>query len=536
MKNIFKITLLAVSLMSILFVGCDEKDDLGDPDRLFRPIFQETSVGGQWIKIQWDIYEGVDKTILEISTVVDSFSTVIQNVETTDYNYTFEGLDYDTQYYVRIKSVGPTLESSFSVSDIIKTDDYPTKLLDPESNDMIDVAIKVSWLVDTPVYDQLVVVRVSNDSIVKTIDITAAQYDIGQIIVSGLETGTSYYVKAYSAEEYQGKKKFTTLEPQVFEGATVDLRGLSEEEALSALNPTLVDSAESGTTFILDGGVTYNITSTIELTKGVHFVTGLSFYGKAIIAIDSNFDLIGTETTDVSFKDIFFTEGSTKKRDADSNYGGTYIMNVSNSDALATSVTLEGCTVKYKRGLFRIKAANVQINSITINDCQIDSVAGYGLVNVDASNVMVNNISVTNSTISHAQKLIVNSKGLDNESVIFSNNTVFSSPNGGIYMLDLNGKAVGSIEFKNNLLGPAYDACNGIRSSSANISVDGNYMTNDFLWALNAGTGLPNAAIDPIETTISSTELFVDPMNFDFTLTMNLKVGDPRWWNGLSFF
>jgi hypothetical protein len=527
MKNILKYNIIAFCSMVLLFAGCKEKEDLGDPDRLFRPIFQNINSGGDWIKLEWERYENAEKFVLELSTVADSFATVLKTVETTEVYYQFDGLDYDTQYYVRVKSIGATLESAFYVSEMIKTDDFPTKLLPVGGNDVIDVAVKVSWTVDQPIYDRLDVYRISNDSLVASISLSPEQYAAGSLVIPGLGSDINYAVKAYSEGKYQGKKTFRTLQPQIFQGATWDLRGLSPQDALNQLTSAAIDALEAGTTVILDGGVTYNL-PTIILTKDVHFITGLSFYGKAIIAVDGNFDISGTGITSVSFTNLFFSEGATKKRNTDANYGGTYLFNLSLADVVAGTVKFEGCDIRYKRGIFRLKTANITVDNIIINNCVMDSIAGYGLVNVDAA-CLVKNIIVTNSTISHAQKLLVNGKGTENEKVIFSDNTVYSSPNGAQYLLDFNGKAVGLIEFKNNIIGPAYAACNGIRSLAKDISLDNNYITSDFQWALNAGTGLPNMPIDPIETTVSSADLFTDPANFNFKLKVALKAGDPRW-------
>ena len=528
MKNIFKTAFLIFASTAFIFSGCQKEEDLGTADRLFRPIFNEITVGGSWVRVVWDLYEDVETYELEISTEADSFATVLESAVVSGNEYTFEGLEYDSRYYVRIKSVSGDLDSRFYLSNIITTADYPTKLLTPTGNDIIDVAAKLSWIISSTAYDSLLVIRSSTDSLVSKILLTSEKYEAGQIIINGLSPNTIYKVKAFGGGVYQGKVSFRTATMQVFEGAYVDLRGLSESAARNAISPTLFDTIADGTIIVLDGGVTYNLGSTITVKKGFHFVTGLSFYGMAIISVDKNFDLLGTETTDVSFTDIYFTEGATVKRDADANYGGTYIFNVSNPGSSAGSITLENCIVKYKRGVFRIKTDNVTIESISYNNCQFDSIAGYGLVNVDAAS-LVKNISVTNSTISHAQKLLVNVKGTENESVTFSDNTVYSSPNNAIYMLDFNEKAVGNIYLTNNIFGPGYGTTNGIRSSAANITIDNNFITSDLSWAVNEGTGLPNAAIDPVETTVSSSKLFADPLNYDFKLQVALKAGDPRW-------
>jgi hypothetical protein len=526
MKNIFRKLTVAVGVLTMLLSGCKE-DDLGNPDRLFRPYFKNIDAGGDWIKLEWDKYEGAEKFTLEISTAKDSFSIILKTAETADLNYRFEGLEYDTKYYVRVKSVGENIESKFYTSQAITTDDYPTLLLTPTSTDIIDVAVKAKWQIGDVVYDRLDVIRVSNDSVVATVSVTPTQYAKGEMIISGLSSNTNHYVKAYSNGKYQGKKAFRTVAKQLFEGNVVDLRGMDPALALNALSTTLIDTIPDGTTVILDGGVKYKM-PTLMLSKSVHFATGLSFYGKAILAVDANFDISASEVSSISFKDIFFTEGDAKPRNLDANYGGTYIFNCGVAGAKVGTITFEGCDIRYKRGFFRIKTGDVTIDKILINNCVFDSIAGYGIVNVDAL-ALVKNITVTNSTISHTQKLLVNTKGVDNEKVVFSNNTIFSSPNGAQYMFDFNGKVVGEIEVKSNIFGPAYAACNGIRSSAKSVSIDGNYITSDFEWALNAVTSLPNAPIDPVEKTVSSSELFTDPLNFNFKLKVALKAGDPRW-------
>src|SRR5690554_3635300 len=106
MKNKIKISLLGLLMLLLvgLFSGCDDDDNLSTADRLFRPIIKKSSYSGTWIRLEWDKYEGANLFNLQLS--VDSFETVLRNVETDTTFYLFEDLDYDTSYQLRIRSLG----------------------------------------------------------------------------------------------------------------------------------------------------------------------------------------------------------------------------------------------------------------------------------------------------------------------------------------------------------------------------------------------------------------------------------------------
>lgn len=139
-------------------------------------------------------------------------------------------------------------------------------------------------------------------------------------IISGLEPVTSYFVKAYTGEDYKGKKSFKTASAQVFEGTVVDLRSFSDEEVYKMITQSFVDSIESGSTVVMNGGTTY-LMPTLILSKDVTFVTGMSLNGKAIFAVDGNFDLAGgSEPISIILKDLSFTDCENKPKTS-SNYG-----------------------------------------------------------------------------------------------------------------------------------------------------------------------------------------------------------------------
>ncbi|MCW1736094.1 fibronectin type III domain-containing protein [Anaerorudis cellulosivorans] len=541
MKKSVYINILFFGILVALCVtsGCKEDEELGNPPRLFRPVVREVSYGGTWIKVMWDKYKGVEAYQLQIST--DSFTTILKEVTTDQTEYTFEDLEYDTQYQIRIKSIGGDITSAYYVLEDVKTADYPTKLITPTATDVIDVAVRVRWEPSDVIYTRIDVLK--NDTLVKSVDLTEADNQACEKIIQGLQPQQTYVIKIYSDDDYCGKRLYQTTASENFGENTIDLRSLTEKESLNVITQDFVDSIHTvypqGVTVVLMGGYTYEI-STVLISHNIRFTTGLSLRGKALMAINGNFGISSAaDKPTIRFDKIFFTEGTqTGKRKTDSNYGGTYVFNINQSGANANKIELNHCDIKYKRGVIRMQTAS-QIDSVTINNCVMDSIGGYGVVNNGHDAAYIRDIVVVNSTIAHADKVLVCGKALGVNSVTMQNVTTCYTPaNSSSYFLDYNKNTVpGGITLKNCLFGAGQDTVNGVggmRSSCQNIVVTGCYRTSDLIWYVPEGATEPASPInDVILLNMTSEELFKDPLHSDFTVTHESivnKVGDPRWW------
>ena len=151
MKHIFNIKTLLFSLAlgaGALMTSCDDSDDVTKADALFRPIVSETAVGGQWIELNWERYEGADYYDLNL-TGKDGLDL---SVETDTTFYRFENLNYDTDYTIKIRSHSKSsgLESKYFVVPTITTTDIPTQLKGVRA---IDNMALVSW--ETATYTNL---------------------------------------------------------------------------------------------------------------------------------------------------------------------------------------------------------------------------------------------------------------------------------------------------------------------------------------------------------------------------------------------
>lgn len=526
---------LVVLLIALSLAACKENDDLGTPDRLFRPVISETTFGGTWILYKWDKYADVDHYELQLST--DSFITFVSEVQTDTTFYKFEDLEYDTNYYLRIKSVGANLESNFFVNDIIKTSDYPTKLNPISSSDVIDSQVKVTW--EDVNYDSLLVYNADN-ILVKSVILTEADNQAKQVIIKSLTPETSYVVKAYSDGGYQGKKTFETVAPQIFNGDVVDLRDYTDEESYSILTQELFDSLAveypSGFTLVLSGGTHYEM-STLKLTAPLNMVTGYSLNGKAIIEVKGNFDADADVVVgNVHLEKLTFTDHADKPR-TDSNFGGTYIMNISGSGSVIDTFSIEDCDIRYKRGVLRIKTG-ATVTAVSINNCFIDSIGGYGIVNLDNSGVITNSISVTNSTIAHTELFLRSDKMTQNlTNMTVSYVTTYDTPTSYFFRMG----NIDNVEISYCLFGAVKNpdsGAEGLRSGDISTSlIRDNYRTSDCNWpVLTDSEGNITGDKNPIESTQlseSSAEIFGDVDANNYTVTdsrLQDKIGDPRWW------
>lgn len=544
MKNIFKYSFiaLAITLCSSFFISCDD-DDLGSPDRLFRPQFTETTIGGTYFSVEWDRYQGAETFELQLS--VDSFKTLLRDIQVDTTEYRFNDLEYDTKYQLRIRSYGGGLYSEYFVSKDITTNDYPTKMLTPDAADMLDTRVKVKW--EDVNYEYFKVLL--SDTVFMTVPLTAEDNAEKEIIIAGLLPQKTYKIAAYVTEDgeeaYLGKKSYKTVASPIFDGHVVDLRNFTEEESLDMIKQSLVDSVSAEhpgevITFALNPGTTYNINNTVIFYNDTKFVPGLSFGEKyAILAIDNNFGVQPSTTVqNISFENIFFTEGPTKKKES-ANFGGTYLFNFNSATdkAVVDNITFNECMIKYKRGIVRTQA-EATINNIVFNECIIDSIAGYGVVNNDHAASIIKDIKVTNSTISHAEKIMVGTKAESPNSITMENVTVCYAPKGvGNYILDYNEKSIpGGIKFENCLFGTGWGSTiRGIRSAASNISINRCFKASDLEWTLNAAG---DAYMYPIEELSdlgkTTTDIFEDPQNNNYTIkdkdVQDRKIGDPRWY------
>lgn len=567
-KTVYKLLMLTVVLItfSTTFISC-KMEDLLDPSRLFRPMLADDDVETgldsdtvPYIKVNWDKYADANQYVVK---VVATDRTDSAEITTDGVTCTFNNLKFDKEYNIKIRSVNTDngLESKDFVTSVV-TPDFPTQLVNITSTNIIDTQVRIKWNTSDngspTVLDTIKIFDSETDTLVSANAVLTNDLALGEKIIRKLQPSTKYRVEAYQGGKYKGKKLFTTSASESYTGLIIDLRGLTSDESYKyfstgseSLFVNKVDSIvkanpDQSITFVLQGGVTYRMpTLMIPATTGkIKFTTGLSLNGLASFAVSGNFDAVANATIGgFEFKKLFFTDAPIegKSKTADTNYGGTYLFNFSGANSKVGSIKISDCTIKYKRGILRIKEATA-VDTVAINNCIVDSIAGYGIVNVDFATAKINNVNVTNSTFSSCQVLFVGTKQAAipiNEISVQNSTFVYCVANGG-YIFNYSGCTISNFVLKNCVFGiggknPAEVLTTGNRgwSGSATPSPDACYFTSDYFWQLNT-SGVPVAQINGTTLTTNTAQTFENPSKGNFkvisTELKKVKAGDPRWY------
>jgi len=527
-KYILVLSTLAVCLGGL--TSCGEEDILGTAPRLFRPSSTVLKSDGNWILAQWDLNADAKYYQLELSR--DSFAT-IDRVDTTSKGYfLFQNVNWDQTYQVRIKAIGNILESEYFECAEVVVADYPTLLKDVPSDDIIDNSVIMRWTVGTSAYTSFKIYTPA-DSLIDSVAVTPTEYAKGYKIISRLTGSTSYKMEAFIDNVYYGKKRVTTKASQLFDNP-VDLRNIDDETADSMLTDTYINSLPvvgGVTTLVLKGGMNYFMTLD-SLSRPLKFVTGYSFSGKATLQMSSACDLVASISS-LSFENVNLCGVLSTKTTA--NYGGSYVYNGSRALTLG-ALNLVNCSIKYLRGVCRIKTTGAFITNFNMDNCTTDSIGGYGIATTDAAGAQIKNMSVTNSTIIRSDIFLKNQK-TDTSTVFVNYCTFFGTPKtattatSGTHYLDFSGKNIKSVIFKNCLLGPGTGSPMGIKFLSITERyMDNNYTTTDATW-FTATTTSTSILIDAADAGITSTALWRNPLSGDLKIVgaFTKAVGDPRW-------
>ncbi len=512
-------------LCTAFFTSCDDDENLGEAPRLFSPQINKSKIESpaNWILISWDRYVGSKKYLVELSQ--DTFATApIHTAEVDTTFYKFTDLKWGEKYQVRMTAFGDNIKSKPVITYGLQTSAYPTKM-----NRVIitDIAIRIMWEVAGENYTSIVVSK--GKEVIKTVEVSAEEYADGSKIITGLSPETTYSIEAYSGTDYKGKVTLTTIKAQVFEGNVVDLRELSDAEALGYITTAFIAGLEDNTTVVLNGGTVYNINGPSFTSKSVKFITGYSLLGPAQFSMASDLKIpAGVNVPKIEFEGIYFYTPNVDN--STSNYGGKYVFNL-NTAANASLISFENCQIRYFRGIFRLQSGPV-IEKARINRCTIDRIGGYGILNVDNSAATMGEMVLSNSTITYADKLLVNSKANTTTSVLVDGCTIYASPASGSYGFDFNGMSP-KVVMKNNILGYSANA-SFYRSASKDLTFENNHQTSDCKIAVDANSLKVGEFPDVKIYSGSSTDLFADPSNFDFTIKDNKfegakTAGAPTW-------
>jgi len=526
-RKAMKKLIYILTVLLIVMAACKKNDDLGEAPRLFRPVLKEDLVSeGNWIKASWQAVKGANSYTAEIST--DTFKTITASL-VVDTNYVlFENLKWEKLYQVQVKANAEdtTRNSGISSLGVIKTARFPTILNIPALSEVNDNSVKVSWTNGGAAVTDIKILLAADSSIAATATLDATDIANAYKVISGLNASTAYTIFLYSGTTVRGWADFTTK--VALTGSLIDLRNITGVPGILA--DTIPDVA-SGSIILLKRGETYNIDATTYLDKTLTFLAGddLMNPDKPVIYMPANFNITSGSVIDsIVFNDVILRGSS---------YSSKYVFNI-NTACTIGKIRFENCQAEIFRGVVRTQSQPAIINAFEVNNCIVDSIAGYGLLTIDVTTSKADVITVTNSTFYKMEKVITSKN--NSTSVLVENCTFNEAPagSGSAYYIDYGTSGTNNvtdgITVNNCIFGIGKITSTGgltvkdVRANEATvINTSNNYRTSDHL---SAGNDFPGI----ITYTKTAAQLWQDPSAGDFKIIDNSfpgrnTTGDPRW-------
>ncbi|MDR6337991.1 hypothetical protein HNQ91_001013 [Filimonas zeae] len=512
-----KICFLIVVIAAI--VACKKHEDLVAP-RLFRPVAAEAlTADSNTIVASWQKIAGASRYELQLSR--DTFHTIDKTVFTDSSAAVVTQLLFNQVYHLRVKAVAAdTSQNSFwaklgtvkTLSSILKT---------PGPADITVNSVRVQWTTKGAAVTAVKILRTADSVVVKEITLTATDIAGETVVAGGLEAGVKYTIQLYSGADVRGYVDFTTKEP--FTGTIIDLTGISGRPGV--LSDTL-PVVSAGSIIMLNRNETYNIASGFSFGKSLIIMSApdLQSTVKAKIFFTSNFSFAaGAAIDSIEFNDVHMYSD---------NYGSRYIFNNSNSANIG-KLKFVNSRMEIFRGMVRLQGGTLNMGSFIIDNCIVDSVGNYSVLNIAAS-CKIDNIAVTNSTVYKVEGMITSAQS--SNTVLLNNCTFNEAPlgNSKSYYVDYNGNGItGGLTVTNCLFGIGKNSAGATTvrdfriGATTSVYVTNNYRTADHT---SAGNDFPNITT----YTRPALQLWKDPFKGDFTIADNLfpaknTAGDPRW-------
>lgn len=450
------------------------------------------------------------------------------------------GLDGDSKYYMRVKAMSSTSNESKWVY-YKDGSSFKTKaeqiFNNVEATDLFEDHVNLSW---TPGADvtHITYANTNDAENIQTINLTDEEKAAGKYTLGGLNPTSTYTITIYKNDVKRGQLQVTTpaampaanFKYSLTSDVTVISQDLIDEIAEKAKAAAGNETNYSATIGIPAGAkvALYGINDSDGGKTNVTIPDGMSvtFFGLAggdapTINLDKNFDVAGSHAF-IKFQNVKLEEN-----------GAGYFINQSKA-CTVSEFTLENCEVSnLKTSFFRLQGRDAKsIGKLTLkNSIFTNLCAGYGFIHIDAGSGKghLDNVEIdgcTFNSICVTGKVFIFSKKTDMQDITIKNSTFYNCNGNGQYFVDFNVDTFGPSTFtiENCIFGKSADEATdkNIRSKTP-ATVANSFRTTDFFKVIKGVN----------DTEFSSTQLFKDPANGDFTIkagTLKEKAGDPRWY------
>lgn len=450
------------------------------------------------------------------------------------------GLDGDSKYYMRVKAMSSTTNESKWVY-YKDGSSFKTKaeqiFNNVEATDLFEDHVNLSWTPGAEV-THITYANANDEENIQTINLTDEEKAAGKYTLAGLQPTSTYTITIYKNDVKRGQLQITT--PAAMPAANYKY-SLSSD--VTVISQTLIDEiaeqakAAAGNetnysaTIGIPAGAKVALYGTNDSDGGKTNVTipdgmSVTFFGLAggetpTITLDKNFDVAGSHAF-IKFQNVKLEEN-----------GAGYFINQSKACTIS-EFTLEDCEVSnIKTSFFRIQGSDAKsIGKLTLKNSIFTKLcAGYGFIHIDAGSGKghLDNVEIDGCTFNNicvTGKVFIFSKKTDMQDITIKNSTFYNCNGNGQYFVDFNTDSFGPNTFliENCIFGKSADeATNKNIRSKTPATVANSFRTTDFFKVIKGVN----------DTEFSSTQLFTDPANGNFTIkagTLKEKAGDPRWY------
>ncbi|RFM32848.1 DUF5123 domain-containing protein [Chitinophaga silvisoli] len=522
-----------IVFLFISLLACKKKEDELSLSRQFMPSGEiavttiDTLATLSWKAALFTAGTAVTYTVAisqdsTFATTAHTFTTDTTGIRISDHY-----LLARKKYYARVRTDGKdTASSSNWVYSRGFTLTGEQLLLPIADSNLIDKSVILLWK-PTEGLTKLVFMT---GGVERTIGLSAEQSLAAKLQVDSLQPLTTYTVEIFKGEQSKGILTFTTKAGVATGPNVIDLTGIT---GLPSILRDTLPKVGAGSIIILKRGETYHIDLAMEIGKAVSFVSENSFNTQLpLIYFTNNFNVTAGSVID----SIVFRGLTLRSND----YAARYVINAGNVATIG-KILFEGCHVEIFRGVVRLQTGatgGTQVNDFVVNNCVVDSISNYGVLNVDNVACAVQNITIRNSTLYKLEKVVTSKQ--NSNAVVLSNCTFNEAPQGGgsAYLVDYSQSATNNvaagITVKSCIIGAGRSnsgntAVRGIRANAATlINVSSSYNTSDYVVAGNAIPGLTVYGG-------TVTDLWKDPGKGNFGIKDSGfagkgSAGDPRWW------
>lgn len=529
-------------LTSIIGTACTDGNDWNvdsTHDRLFSVTASGISVSAKptSAEVSWRVVPDAEYYVMEYSTdsLYDEIAMggtehsviVGEDKSVVESPYTITGLQGETKYFLRIKSMSSAkADSKWTYLEKYSFKTSAEQILNEVASITGESAV-LSWTEGA----EVTLLKLAEDKDdVEEVDTTYINLDAAAVAASsytltGLSPKTKYSVSIYNGNVKRGTRTFTTTESYP---AGYDIVNVTDAEMLNDVfsNPANYIQENGGNVVLVfaNGSTTDYMGESMELTIPAEFKSVI-FWGESgdtkPVFMPKGLSMAGSHDL-IRFYNLDLQNTSS---------GSDYIVNF-NVEGNVGEILIDNCNISKTRGVVRVQSdgAKGSIGSINIDNCVLTDIGSYAIVQTKVSGFTLNSISLSNSTIS-----TVNAGGVlitqqDNVNISIDACTFYNCVTSGKSFIDINKMSNVTVDVKNTIIGQLYSYTSGstIKATSVkNIATTTNLFTT---------TDCPyNSGYEWGEMlNVSSTELFVNPAEGDFHIQSASQsdvagAGDPRW-------